>query len=784
MIKGQTSYIMLQWLLFFLLPAVIIAPQAKALIDENFIPKEAVTLSSGFYEYASTELGTLTVIGDGTTLSNSGWLIVGIKSPNSSLIVSNGGTVINRGNGWIGRTETSSNNTVLVTDPGSTWNSSLLDVGRLGPNNTLTISNGGRVICQWGYISQNTNSSNNSVLVTGAGSIWTNSKSLTVGNQDGRNSLVISNGGTVVATEGIWVGITTNAYSNTVVVTGPGSKWKTPSTYFVCGYASSGNQLAIANGGVIESYSADIGEQSSASNNTVALAGEGSVWLCTNSSTGMRVGVQGSGSALVVESGANVKSQSGSVGYFTNSSNNSVHIYGAGAAWTMPGSFSVGGSDNSVTISQGGVLISSNAWISSGASSSNNTVVVAGVGALWTNASKLNLGGSGSSRLTVANGGTVAALSEIVIASSNTSTSSLNFGSLGGTDAAGSVVSPAIKFGSGNGAINFNQINSLTVSSAISGNGSINQLGSGTTILTSINGFTGTINITDGRLIFAQPNTVNQSKSINISDGAVLDASALSDGILLAAGQTLSGSGLVIGDVTLSGGNLTADGAALGPLTLTGNLRASTTSVLSFGIRSSSTYDSLSVENANVNCQVLVTVDPSYRARIGDSFALISARSSVSGLPSLNLPYLGDGLNWYTNDFATTGILRVTNSPGTTNSYTSWLTNYPALGVYTNITDDPDGDGFNNAQEYALGTTPTDARSSFRVFPTAPQNGFVTVAWDAIAGKSYQVATCTNLALGSWQNVGAPVVAIENGQASQSHAVAGTQEFYRVILLH
>ena len=739
-----------------------LAPSAQALTVGDSTPSNVLTLTSGIHEYGNIEVGwnvassnnTLSVVGTNTFLSSSNWLIVGVYGSFNSLVVSNGGTVVNSGNGWIGRTTNSSNNSVLVTGEGSTWRSGLLDVGRLGPGNRLIISNGGSVICQWSYISQETNSSNNTVLVTGEGSIWTNSRSLVVGNQDGGNSMVISNGGTVVAFEGNWVGISTNASNNTVIVTGAGSTWKSYAS-FVMGYESTGNRLVVSNGGTVNVIPFggfhDIGARPNSSNNSVLITGAGSLWTDNGAGAYLRVGVQSSGNSLVLSNKALIVGPSGQIGYFTNSSNNSVLITGEGTIWSNSRTFSVGaGSGNAVAISNSGTLVSSNGWISSAAGSSNNAVLVFGNGSIWTNVSKVTVGGAGSGTLTIANGGIVAAPAGITIASSNTSTSALNIGSYGGTDTAGSIFASSVTFGSGKGAINFNQENSYTVSSTISGDGSINQLGSGITILTSINGFTGAIDLAKGRLVVRGPDATTQFRSISISNGAVMD-------------------------VKLSG-----DDTFTGNLALFEDLIASTGSVLSFEIRNATAYSSISAANAVINGTVVVTLDSSYIAQIGDSFAFVSVSGAVSGSPSLGLPPLGNGLGWWTNDFANSGVLWVTNF---SSSYTSWLTNYPALGVYTNMTDDPDGDGFSNSEEYALGTDPSDWWSSFRALAQTATNGGVNISWDAVAGKSYQVVVSTNLASDSWQSVGEPVFTSVNERLSQTHSMSTGQQFYRVILL-
>ena len=97
------------------------------------------------------------------------------------------------------------------------------------------------------------------------------------------------------------------------------------------------------------------------------------------------------------------------------------------------------------------------------------------------------MGVSGGATLTVANGGEVNLNSTgitlgLTLAEYAGSSGTLNIGRFGTNDAAGTVSTPKIGFGAGTGTINFNQSNSTTINAVISGHGSVNQLGSGTTI--------------------------------------------------------------------------------------------------------------------------------------------------------------------------------------------------------------------------------------------------------------------------------------------------------------
>jgi T5SS/PEP-CTERM-associated repeat protein len=142
-------------------------------------------------------LGTVTVTDAGSNWSNAGSVVVGGQGT-GTLTIQNGGAV-NSGGGSVGLSA-GSNGTVTVTDPGSSWingPSGGLNIGSFGTG-VLTIVNGGRVI----NVALNTANIGNgagsqgTVLVTGAGSIWSNSSGVNVGNL-GTGTLTIADSGTV-----------------------------------------------------------------------------------------------------------------------------------------------------------------------------------------------------------------------------------------------------------------------------------------------------------------------------------------------------------------------------------------------------------------------------------------------------------------------------------------------------------------------------------------------------------------------------------------------------------
>ena len=144
--------------------------------------------------------GTVTVSGSGSTWTNRDTLQVGALGT-GTLTIQNGGTVNSGGGGSVGLAAGSSG-AVTVTDPGSTWNNSPgggLNIGSFGTG-TLTIANGGMVINNTAFTANigEGAGSQGVVTVTGAGSTWSNSSGLNIGNL-GSGTLTIADSGIVAA---------------------------------------------------------------------------------------------------------------------------------------------------------------------------------------------------------------------------------------------------------------------------------------------------------------------------------------------------------------------------------------------------------------------------------------------------------------------------------------------------------------------------------------------------------------------------------------------------------
>ena len=152
----------------------------------------------GFVGNLPGSQGTVTVSGAGSTWTNTGTIVVGGLGT-GTLTIQDGGVVNSGGGGSVGLAA-GSTGTVTVTGPGSTWNNSPgggLNIGSFGTG-TLTIANGGTVINNTAFTANigNGAGSQGTVTVTGAGSTWSNSSGVNIGNL-GTGTLTIADGGVV-----------------------------------------------------------------------------------------------------------------------------------------------------------------------------------------------------------------------------------------------------------------------------------------------------------------------------------------------------------------------------------------------------------------------------------------------------------------------------------------------------------------------------------------------------------------------------------------------------------
>jgi hypothetical protein len=145
-----------------------------------------------------------------------------------------------------------------------------------------------------------------------------------------------------------------------------------------------------------------------------------------------------------------------------------------------------------------------------------------------------------------------------------------------------------------------------------------------------------------------------------------------------------------------------------------------------------------------------------------------------------------------THTVATTGERTVTASGSVTrtagggdvtdglpNSW--WSTYFPNQADWV-AGNDADGDRFTNAQEYALGTDPTDSTSLLEIKSVTRGSGVTTVEWLSVPGKKYRLYASPSLSPTDWQPVGSERTATGN-LTSETHSTNADMHFYRVRLV-
>ena len=108
------------------------------------------------------------------------------------------------------------------------------------------------------------------------------------------------------------------------------------------------------------------------------------------------------------------------------------------------------------------------------------------------------------------------------------------------------------------------------------------------------------------------------------------------------------------------------------------------------------------------------------------------------------------GLSNMTNaGFGWSSIPNQTESPSANPGVVSYFMAGNALALLgesiSGATADPDGDGFNNMQEYIAGTDPLDMQSGFFITGGSIDNTQASLDWSSVSGRVYDVYWATNL---------------------------------------
>jgi fibronectin-binding autotransporter adhesin len=309
-----------------------------------------------------------------------------------------------------------------------------LRVGDAGPRSTLTIANGGHLtvtatnVAAVVQIGNSASSSNNTAIVTGTGSLWdTGTNGFNVGNASLGNTFVISNGAHVTSkaapTIPVTVGNAAAGSNNTAIVTGAGSRWDVDGPggaviTFRVGSASRNNQLIITNGAqvVVTNGIMSVGANAGANGNIVRVSGTGSL-LRVSDLLQIGAGTGAKTNSIAITDGGTVRTVSITsatrVGRSAGDDNNSALIDGAGSLWEVAGinGFVVAndGNHNTLTIQNGGALqVTEGSMFVGALANSGNAATITSGSVTVTNATATGVLSVRVGTLTF-NGGTIAA---------------------------------------------------------------------------------------------------------------------------------------------------------------------------------------------------------------------------------------------------------------------------------------------------------------------------------------------------------------------------------------
>ncbi len=481
---------------------------------------------------ATIYYGTATVDGIGSSWTTGSQLAIGNnEDPEffndvSSLTIQNGG-LVSDSNGQI-----DGNSTVTVQGSESTWqNSSYLTIGDEGGPGSLVISDGGAVFNtgdgELGY-----EGSAGTVIVDGNNSLW---DTYTTGDTsgdiyigfEGPGSLMIQNGGGVSFANG-YIG---QGDIGTVTVDGAGSAFESSATLYI-GMSNSPGSLTIQDGGYATGGSSLIG-----SNGIVTVEGATDN---TNSTWGMSNTLAVVGGNMTIQNGGNVLGANGVV-----TESGTVTVNGTDSGWFNGSSLYVGFNNygyygpGDMTISGGGYVSNSDGIIDYGGSAT-----VTDANSIWINGNNLEIGNLGDGSLTIQDAGDVEIDGGIVdIASQIGSAGVLQIGSDGN---AGTLDVDTLQFGNGTGQLIFDYTNDdYEFDPMINGNGSITQEGSGTTVLTADSpSFTGSTTVSGGTLVVEGILGSNSSTNNGFIGGFVSGTS----GTMTVEGDWITSGNLYVGD--------------------------------------------------------------------------------------------------------------------------------------------------------------------------------------------------------------------------------------------
>jgi outer membrane autotransporter protein len=512
-------------------------------------------------------------------------------------------------------------------------------------------------------------------------------------NTDG--ALVFKDGAQVTTSSLVAPSASLSSGASSVTVTGTG----TVLTDLAAGFlgTATGGTLNIEDGGTYKASTSLFGLSASAgSQGTVNVTGSGSLFQ------GSIEVLRGVGNVNVLD-GGQISSKTVQIGGLAPTINGggigNLLVSDVGSRWDNSGAFYL--SNGSLSILAGGVVQTSTmgvAFINTTTPVPTASVLVSGAGSQLittsTAATAFQLGGGSGAKnaiLTIADGGEVmlnGGAGTLNIATTATSNAVLNIGGAVGdaATAAGSLDAALVQFGPGTGAVNFNETDSAYQFDAlIAGNGTVNQTGPGTTVLTANSTYTGGTTIADGTLQLGNGGTTGSITGDIADDGTLAfdrsDAALTLAGVISGTGgldqigsgtSTLTGASSYTGITTISAGTLALAGD--------GSIAASS------GVVDNATFDISAITPPSTS---ITTLSGNGLVQLGSATLNLSAAQdtfagTIQGLGGLTVSAgteILTGSNTYTGTTTIGGGTLQLGNGGTTGSVTSQIIDNGTLAI-------------------------------------------------------------------------------------------------------
>jgi T5SS/PEP-CTERM-associated repeat protein/autotransporter-associated beta strand protein len=321
--------------------------------------------------------------------------------------------------------------------------------------------------------------------------------------------------------------------SGTLAVSGTAAAINSPSSLVYVGNASGDNgTFVISNGARVTDAYGELGSSANSIGTATVTGMNGSASSTWTNSAYIDVGVYGTGT-LNIEDGAQVSAY-GTYVSDESSGQGTVTVTGVGANGTPSTlnnsefTFVGEGGPGTLAIENGGYVVDQNAEIGwAGQGTVTVTGVNGGIASTWNNTGNLYVGFYNQGTLNVADGGVVevdGGSGTITLAYEPNGTGTLNIGNGG---LAGTIEAAQVTGMAGASEVEFDETDkSYTFAPTLTGNLKVVQAGTGTTVLTGTNTYTGGTNVRTGSLVAASSGALG-SGPVTVSGGMLSSTSGI-----------------------------------------------------------------------------------------------------------------------------------------------------------------------------------------------------------------------------------------------------------------